>query len=310
LYDRIVIATRFLRHLDLGPEARGERPFVSAASALVRSGDWLYVIADDDLHLFSFAPGGMGPGRRLRVLPGRLPDETKARKAQKPDFEALVKLPPFGAYSNGALLAIGSGATQRRDRGALVRLDVLGNVASPMVEIIDLTELYARLAQEVSDLNLEGAVVSGDGLFLLQRGNGPSRDNALIRLDLPTIQRALIEDREPPPEALRDVVHVSIGKVGGVELAFTDATALEPGLLLFTAVAENTQSTYLDGENLGACLGVLALDGRVVVQEPLDTPLKIEGVTFSDDEILLVNDSDDPTQPSSLLRAEWSPPRH
>ena len=71
----------------------------------------MYVIADDEHHLGVFSTGDhRKAGRLLRLRRGTLPLDTSARKRRKPDFEALVALPPFGAYPNGALFALGSGS--------------------------------------------------------------------------------------------------------------------------------------------------------------------------------------------------------
>jgi len=68
------------------------------------------VVADDELHLGVFHATDAGPGHLMRLFPGRLPHPKAARKARKPDAEALTRLPPFAGCPHGALLAIGSGS--------------------------------------------------------------------------------------------------------------------------------------------------------------------------------------------------------
>src|SRR6185503_11592625 len=89
---------------------------VSAASGLVRRGDALYVVADDELVLVRYGLDG-GERGRVRLRTGELPREHAARKAAKADFEALVDL------GDGRMLALGSGSTEQRCRGAVIAGD-------------------------------------------------------------------------------------------------------------------------------------------------------------------------------------------
>lgn len=120
------------------------------------------------------------PGRMVRIFDGELPLGHKARKAAKPDCDALLLLPAFGSYPNGALLAMGSGSRPSRQRGALSALDATGNVQGP-VRTLDLNPLLAPLRDHFVDFNIEGAFVQGDTLSLLQRGNNGSAINARVR---------------------------------------------------------------------------------------------------------------------------------
>ncbi len=84
--------------------ARGRPLFISAASGLVVVGKWLYVIADDEVHLGVFPATGVAPGTLLRLLPGTLPTAPRKHKARKADFEVLTRLPGFTGCPHGALL--------------------------------------------------------------------------------------------------------------------------------------------------------------------------------------------------------------
>src|SRR5688572_23183189 len=109
-----------VRDLTVDDASQPGRPsHVSAASGLVRVGNTLYVVADDELHLGVFPAGGHAPGHLLRMRPGDLPGAPKARKKAKPDFEALAYLPALDQFSQGALLALGSGSRKGRCLGVL-----------------------------------------------------------------------------------------------------------------------------------------------------------------------------------------------
>ena len=271
-------------------------PFLAAASGLVIGPRLFYVISDDDLALGVFARAGTAPGRRAPVLPGRLPDEPAARKAAKPDFEALVELPR-------ALLALGSGSTVQRRRGALVPLGPDGEPG--LARAIDLAPLFARLDEELDELNIEGAVLAGDALTLLQRGNGRGHENALIELAAAPVLDALAAGRPPPASALRAIRRVDLGDVDGVPLTFTDGASLGDGRLLVAAAAEETDDPYRDGRCLGSVVGIL--DSRFA---PLARAAeKIEGVALAGDDIWLVADADDPSTPAPLLVVPGGAPR-
>jgi hypothetical protein len=160
------IAPRVLRTLDL---RGGDPPHVSAASGLVVVKRHLYVVADDELGLGIFDHPSQSPGMLLPLAPGELPQDHDARKAVKPDCEALALMPATASLPHGALLALGSGSRSTRERGFLVPLDAAGGVAEPPREI-DLAPLYAALRGLLGELNIEGAFFTAGGVTLLQRG--------------------------------------------------------------------------------------------------------------------------------------------
>jgi hypothetical protein len=160
-----------IRDLDLSAPATPGRPsHLSAASGLACRDSYIYVIADDELHLGVFRTIDSGPGRLIRLFDGALPDSNPDRKKQKPDLEALTLLPAYGGYPHGALLVLGSGSTRKRRMGALLGLDEQGAVCGPP-HVLDLSPMLAPLDDEFAALNIEGAIVSGDELRLFQRGN-------------------------------------------------------------------------------------------------------------------------------------------
>lgn len=293
-----MITLRKLRELDLaGASAGGRAPHLSAASGLVRSGRFLYVIADDELHLAAFPANEDKPGRLIRLFDGELPQKPKLRKRRKPDLEALALLPPLAGHPHGALLALGSGSRPNRRGGALLALDARGN-AGKVARPCDLSGLLAPLQDRFASLNIEGAVVLEDELCLLQRGNREARQNALARFRLAPLLNALgsgLTVAAIPPLALHPV---DLGEVDGIPLCFTDAAALPGGDLVFTAVAEDTGDSYHDGPCTAAAIGIVTREGAVRRLHRLDRPHKVEGVHATVRggriDLLLVTDDDDP----------------
>lgn len=292
---------------DLTLEPGGERPHLAAASGLVRVGEWLYVVADDESFLGVFPAQGDGPGRRLVFDESALPSEASARKAQKPDLEALAHLPARVWPPHGALLALGSGSTASRRRGALLPLHADGSAAAPPL-LLDLTSLYAALEAEIPELNLEGAAASGDRLCLLQRGNGRAGVNAVVELDLRGACESASRSQSLPADLVGKIRRYDLGAHQGVHYTFTDASPLPDGRLLFSAVAEDCPDTYHDGPVVAAGLGVLDAESKVECMESLEPVVKIEGVhatleSNGDIALLLVADADDESRPAPLLSA-------
>lgn len=268
------------------------RGHLSAASGVVRIDDSLYVVADDEPALAVYDLTRRPFTADLLLLDEtELPDDHAERKAAKPDLESLCLLP------DDALLTLGSGATERRERGWVLPL---GGGAP---EEISLSRLYATLREDLADLNIEGAAVARERLWLAQRGNGRHGQNALIELDLGEVLAGIRRDRAIDPSAIRGLSRHELGDVNGVPLTFSDLCPLPDGRLLFAAVAEAGESTYLDGECMGAALGVLDAGG-VRRLEPLAEPHKVEGVSVASGlDLLLVADADDPAVAAPLLAA-------
>ena len=279
-----------LRELQL-PQAH-----LSAASALVRVAERLFVVADDELHLGLFDLGDPAPGRLVRLFEGSLPAEKKARKAAKPDLEALALLPAMAGFAQGALLALGSGSTPGRQRGVL-----LGLTEQAAPRLIDLAPLYRPLHAQFADLNIEGGFLLGDEFLLLQRGNQGEASNAAVRYAWHALRDWLLGTGAAP--APRAIQRLELGELQGVALGFTDGAALADGRWLFSAVAENTADSYNDGACLGAVIGLVEADGQVRRLAQLAGRWKVEGITLAaDGSLLLVTDADDPQVAASLLR--------
>ena len=259
---------------------------VSAASALVWHAGELFLVADDNLLLQCYDLEGGFLAEHV-LLDEQWPQEARARKAIKADFEMLCQLP------DGWVLALGSGSTAQRRRGVLWR--------PGETRIVDLTPLYLALEQQIPQLNLEGAVVLGDQLLLAQRGNGEGASNALVSLDLSRVM-AQLERASLGPECLQQIVPLELGQLDGVPLSITDLCLDLQGRLLFSAAAEDTVSTYADGPCLGSVIGWLA-KGQVQALWPLAGTAKIEGIcVVGDGSLRLVNDPDDPAIRSCLYR--------
>jgi hypothetical protein len=298
---------RELRILDLRePSGPGGTAHVAAASGVVQRAEYVYVIGDDELHMAVFDVTSDAPGELRRVLSGELPAEHDARKEAKPDLEALTTLPPFEDHPHGALLGLGSGSTPARDRGFAWRLAADGSLDGDPIEL-DLAPLYTLLRDQLEALNVEGAAVMGEELWLLQRGNSSEGANVVVALSCAEVLASLVRDRTLAAEELRRLLAFDLGELSGAALTFSDASAIGEELLVFTASAEDSASTYEDGEILGSVVGTIDTDGHVHRLRTIDRKYKVEGVHAVLDTgvigMTFVCDQDDPEVPSPLLSA-------
>jgi hypothetical protein len=297
-----MIALTLIRTLGLAtPTVPGRPSHLSAASGLVCIGSLAYVIADDELHLGVFRTDTDDPGQLIRLFDGTLPDKPVARKRKKPDVEAIALLPAGPDDPHGGLLVLGSGSKANRRRGVVQSLDASGEVRGTP-RMVDLSPAYAALDDALPELNIEGAAVMGEEIWLLQRGNKGLSRNAVVRFALQEFLDALNTDNERiHPIAIDEY---ALGDIDGVPLSFTDAAALPDGRLIVTAAAEDTGNSYDDGRCLGSATGIIE-DGVLCGMERVDRICKLEGVHASQDgdgiRLLLVTDADDSDVPAQLL---------
>ena len=298
---------RTLRALDLDePLWEGRHAHVASASGVVCRGDFVYVIGDELLDLAVFRLSSQEPGRLVNALPGEVPVDDAERKAEKADLEALTALPPYAGAPNGALFGLGSGSGPLRNRGFVWALAADGGLDGEPTEI-DLGPVYELLRSDVPELNIEGASVMGDRLWLLHRGNHEDSRSVIAELSLPDVMESITGDRKVDPGELAAVREYELGELDGVKLAFSDATTVASDVLVFTASAEAQGHDGPDGEIRGSVVGTIDLDGQVRRLRTIDRRYKVEGVDARVDtgvvDFLFVCDQDDEDEPSPLLSA-------
>ena len=297
------LVARHLRALTIAPRAhpRGQ-PHLSAASGLVCAHGRAYVIGDDEHHLATFRDTA-APGDLHTLLPGRLPHGKAARKRRKPDMETLLHLPAWRSSAGGALVALGSGSRPNRSVGVVIPLNADGE-PSTEVHRFDLNPLHEPLRAALGEINIEGAVVAGDELLLLHRGTNET-DSAVARCRLSDLLRCMAGDTSPAH--LRSVDTYELGTLNGVRLGFTDGAALPDGGWVFSAVAEDTASSFADGRCSGSVIGVVDAGGNVLALHRVEPPVKIEGIAVQvhagGATLCLVTDADDPGISSCMLMA-------
>jgi hypothetical protein len=304
-----------------GADPAEDRPaYVRAGSGLTFFAGKLAVVQDDARFVALVDPS------TLRVdsvaLPAnpsgeRLFDEGRGNKSEKLDLEACLTLELDGVET---LLAFGSGSSPRRERVALVRMESNGAATTRVVSV---PALYAMLRERRdfsgSELNLEGAAVLGERVWLVQRGNGAPRDgrrprNALGAIPLSAL-RAIV-DGAVAVHDLEDVTEYDLGSASAVPFTFTDVAVAPNGALAYLAAAEDSPDAVRDGSVVGTALGTIAA-GRArctALRAEDGTPFleKAEGLTLdprNPRKAYIVVDPDDFTRPCDLcellLEGPW-----
>ena len=295
-----------LRQLNIVPDSMESSPaFVSAASGLLHVYDNFYVIDDDSMSLACFPDAADQGGQRYRLLDGALPHHPADRKKSKPDLESICFLEPEMFPPFGAILAVPSGSKANRMRGALAIFTKPGLLAAKALPI-DFSPLFLELTKRFSDLNIEGCVIANGQLHLLQRGNGPTQQNALVRLNLEPALQSIKSQQSLEPSVLLSAREMALGALRGVNLSFTDSACIKATETWFLAVAEDIRSTYEDGRYCGAVLGCFNQRDEIIFQEELLCPEKPEGICLLHGGerplFVVVTDADDPLRPSIMYR--------
>jgi len=293
-----------LRDLELREAPDDGMPaHVASASGVVRRGDFVYVIGDDLLQIAVFELAGGGRGTIRRVFSGDLPDDQHLRKRGKPDLEGLTTLPPVPGEPAGGLLGLGSGSNPHRDRGFFWSFAADGSLTGEP-RTIDLHPVYEAVRHQLQDeVNIEGAAVVEDRLWLFHRGNEGQAPNAVAEIELADLSRTLSQDLVLDADELRSLRTYELGELDGVPACFSDATPLLDDLVCFTASAEGGE----DGDIRGSVVGTIDASGEVRRLRRIDPNWKVEGVHAAVAtgviDFLFVCDQDDRSTPSPLLSA-------
>lgn len=248
---------------------------IGSASGLLYSDNTLLLIGDNSGFLYEYRMDNAN----LKSYPLIANPSENIPKSEKPDFESLTR------YQD-TLYIFGSGSTAKRN--AMVEFDL---IEKKKITTNNMTDLYAVLQRfgniDPEDFNLEGAIFDGETWYLFNRGNGISNRNVLFSLQAKNLSDAfsLLSNEYKLP------------KIKGVRSTFTDAVLVNDKLY-FLATAENTKSTYDDGEVLGTLIGWIDLETmKIDFTEKISSVHKFEGLTVLKNskekiEFLLCEDKD------------------
>lgn len=234
---------------------------IGSASGLFIHGDLLYIIGDNSGYLNEYNIKSKVL-QKIQILFDRKLNQLKnIPKPLKPDFEILCR-------HGDKLYILGSGSTSKRN--LMIEFDL----KTHQVVRKDLTETYGKLKSmakiDDQNFNLEGAIFTGKTWLLFNRGNGLDSKNGIFKIegaDLANSSQVLFNSFKLP-------------NIDHVESSFTDATLVK-NEVFFTATAEDTKSTYADGEIMGSFIGSINLQNlKLTFSNKISGRHKFEGITL------------------------------
>jgi hypothetical protein len=256
---------------------------IGSSSGIIYHNQVLFIISDNSTFLYQYDLGS----KMLLKFPLVENAQENITKKEKLDLEAMT------SHGN-QIFIFGSGSTANRN----VMFSL--NLENDTLQKNDITNLYNHLKDiaELADdeLNIEGAICANKTMLLFQRGNGENNKNGVF----------IIPDDTTKPQ---HYIYIPLPKIGNVPATFTDAILIEDKIY-FLAAAEDTTSTYLDGEVLGTIFGVLhAPDFSLISYEIISTKNKFEGLTlYKKDanqlQFLLCEDADNEVLESDIYLLE------
>ena len=248
---------------------------IGSASGLIYKDNSLLIIGDNSGFLYEYQMESKDL-KRHPLVENSIENTLKKDKA---DFEAIT-------YFGDSLYVFGSGSTEKRNKMIQVN-----SSDKKIIATNDLTDLYAVMqnfgAVKPEDFNIEGAIYNGESWFLLNRGNGSSNKNVLFTIEGKNLTNdfAILSNEYKLP------------KIKGVRSSFTDAILVDNSIY-FLATAEDTASTYDDGEVLGSMIGSINLKTmKIDFTQKISSTHKFEGLTLYTNskekiEFLLCEDKD------------------
>ena len=248
---------------------------IGSASGLIYKDNSLLIIGDNSGFLYEYQMDSKDL-KRHPLLENPIENTLKKDKA---DFEAITQ---FG----DSIYIFGSGSTEKRNK--MIQVNATDK---KIIATNDLSDLYAVMQNfgdiKPEDFNLEGAIYNGESWFLLNRGNGSSHKNVIFTIEGKNLTNdftILSNDYKLP-------------KIKGVRSSFTDGIIVGDSIY-FLATAEDTESTYDDGEVLGSFIGSINLKTmKIDFTQKISSSHKFEGLTLFTNskekiEFLLCEDKD------------------
>ena len=248
---------------------------IGSASGLICKDNSLLIIGDNSGFLYEYQMDSKNL-KRHPLLENPIENTLKKDKA---DFEAITQ---FG----DSIYIFGSGSTEKRNK--MIQVNATDK---KIIATNDLSDLYAVMQNfgdiKPEDFNLEGAIYNGESWFLLNRGNGSSHKNVIFTIEGKNLTNdftILSNDYKLP-------------KIKGVRSSFTDGIIVGDSIY-FLATAEDTESTYDDGEVLWSFIGSINLKTmKIDFTQKISSSHKFEGLTLFTNskekiEFLLCEDKD------------------
>ena len=260
---------------------------ISSASGLIYKNDSIYIISDNSNFLYEYSIANADLQKYLLIENEAVNENIP--KHLKSDFEAITQ---FG----DDIFVVGSGSTVARNK-----MIQISEVQKTVLQNHDLTDLYLSMQYfagiSAEELNIEGVIFTGEKWYFFQRGNGTNGQNGIFTIDSPYFTQGysmLYSNYDLP-------------KINGIQSSFTDAILVDNDFYFLTS-AEDSQSTYLDGEVVGSSIGKINVNTMKLKKVITITDKhKFEGLTLYKNnpktlEFLLCEDQDNEVMESQIFK--------
>jgi hypothetical protein len=257
---------------------------IGSASGIVYKDNSVFIISDNGSFLYHYQIENKELNRLNLFENG----QENIPKKEKFDFESI-------SLKGNKLHILGSGSTSKREKRISYHLETKETNKK------SISKLYRNLknAASISDeeLNIEGCLFHNKKWYLFQRGNGANSQNGIFLVD------TLSKNGNSDP----NFIALQLPKIKHIETSFTDAILVEDKIY-FLATAEDTNSTYNDGEILGSIIGRIDIQSmKIDFTLKISDTQKFEGLTLFNlndgkIEFLLCEDNDTEELQSSIYK--------
>lgn len=260
---------------------------ISSASGLIYHDDLLYIISDNSNYLYEYSLTTANLKKHL-LLENVAVKENISKKT-KADFEAITQ-------KDDDIFVVGSGSTTNR-----TKMIQMSEAEKTVLHNFDLTDLYLSMQYfagiSAEEFNIEGVIFTGEKWYFFQRGNGKNAKNGIFTVESPYFTQgySLLYNSYKLP------------KINKITASFTDAVLVD-SIFYFLASAEDSQSTYLDGEVMGSSLGTIDAETMKLKKTmTISEEHKFEGITLYKKldkslEFLLCEDQDNDGQEAQIFK--------
>lgn len=255
---------------------------IGSASGLLYQNNLLYIISDNSTYLYEYNISN----EKLGKIPLVENPQENIPKKDKPDFEAITNIDEL-------LVIIGSGSTQNRNKAFAYDIPTKKRLNKDYTKIY--SQIKTQLGLKNDELNIEGIVTKGKDIYFFQRGNGIAGKNGIIYA------------KDTSTNQVFNYVPFDLPKINNVSTTFTDAILVD-NKIYFLASAEDTASTYEDGEVLGSIIGTIDLQTMKLENTiQISDKHKFEGLTLYDKtaatvEFLLCEDTDSDVMETTIYK--------
>lgn len=225
---------------------------IPSGSGIVLNNDTAFIIGDDATSVYALNIND----RRQRKIPitGLPVNEYREPKSVKHDFESAALVSFKGKE---LLMAFGSGSAVSRD--SLLLLDINNQAGQ---QIISLERFYSvqrsQSGVNSGQWNIEAATVTGNQLFLFNRGN-----NMIFSCNAQQFMDYITGTGLASPVVLHH--KITLPSINNHEARFSGACTLNEDEILFCASVEDTPDWTKDGPVLGSFIGIYSISKKKVV---------------------------------------------